>query len=93
MRSVKNEGNRDHRVRSLSQRMQLICWRRLLSKLHSRPMWMMSIPLKLQFLLMLSRTLTAKQFVIIISEYVNTYWHKEFHLSEPCLVEHNDENN
>ena len=41
----------------------------------------------------LCRTLTAKQFVIIISEYVNTYWHKEFHLSEPCLVEHNEENN
>ena len=34
-----------------------------------------------------------KQFVNFLSEYVNTYWHKEFHLSEPCLVEHNDENN
>ena len=41
----------------------------------------------------LSRTLTAKQFVNFLSEYVNTYWHKEFHLSEPCFVEHHEENN
>ena len=41
----------------------------------------------------LSRTLTAKQFVNFLSEYVNTYWHKEFHLSEPCFVENNEENN
>ena len=41
---------------------------------------------------MFSRTLTAKQFVNFLSEYVNTYWHKEFHLSEPCFVEHSEEN-
>lgn len=41
----------------------------------------------------LSRTFAAKHFMNFLSEYVNTYWHKEFHLSEPCFVEHSEENN